>query len=54
MLEQFLLDRISALEAENKKLKLEEVRLTTFIHELLMKETPQAYKDVVRREVFNQ
>ena len=44
--------RIEALINENKKLQLENERLTTYIFELCDKDCPEEYKQVVQSDVF--
>ena len=53
MLENFLQDRIKALEIANATLRDREVVLTTYIYELLDRDTPREYKEIIRQEVFN-
>jgi len=53
MLENFLQDRIKALEVANATLRDREVVLTTYIYELLDRDTPREYKEIIRQEVFN-
>jgi len=52
MLEEFLMQRIDALEMSNSEFRRNEIELTTFIYTLLEKDTPEEYKDVVRSAVF--
>ena len=52
MLEEFLMQRIDALEAANQDYRANEVELTTYIYTLLEKDTPEEYKEVVRSAVF--
>ena len=54
MLEEFLMQRIDALEAANQEYRSSEIELTTFIYTLLEKDTPEEYKQVVRSAVFGQ
>jgi regulator of replication initiation timing len=44
--------RIEALINENKKLMLENEKLTTYIFELCDKSCPEEYKQVVQSDVF--
>lgn len=44
--------RIEALINENKKLMLENEKLTTYIFELCDKSCPEEYKRVVQSDVF--
>lgn len=44
--------RIEALLAEINKLEAEKEKLTTYIFELIDKDCPKAYKDVIKSEVF--
>jgi regulator of replication initiation timing len=44
--------RIEALINENKKLQLENEKLTTYIFELCDKSCPEDYKQVVQSDVF--
>jgi len=44
--------RIEALLNENKKLQLENEKLTTYIFELCDKSCPEDYKQVVQSDVF--
>ena len=53
MLIDYLEKRIEALERNNKMLRDNELVLTTYIYELLDKDLPEQYKDVIRQEVFN-
>lgn len=53
MLVDYLERRIEALELNNKILRDNEVVLTTYIYELLDKDLPEQYKDVIKQEVFN-
>ena len=53
MLENFLQQRIKALENANTTLREKEVVLTSYIYELLDRDTPREYKEVIRQEVFN-
>lgn len=53
MLENFLQQRITALENANATLRDKEVVLTTYIYELLDRDTPAEYKEVIRQDVFN-
>ena len=53
MLEDFLQSRIEALSDENRRLKNRDVILTTYIYELLERDIPEQYKDVIRGDVFN-
>ena len=52
MLEEFLMQRIDALEMSNSEFRRNEIELTTFIYTLLEKDTPEEYNDVVRSAVF--
>ena len=52
MLEEFLMQRIDALEASNADYRANEVELTTYIYTLLERDTPEDYKNVVRTAVF--
>jgi|TARA_R110000765_G_scaffold26301_3_gene64268 hypothetical protein len=52
MLEEFLMQRIEALEAANQDYRTNEIELTTYIYTLLEKDTPEEYKQVVRSSVF--
>tara|TARA_R110002096_G_scaffold8986_1_gene36247 strand:- start:4243 stop:4413 length:171 start_codon:yes stop_codon:yes gene_type:complete len=52
MLEEFLMQRIEALEASNQDYRANEIELTTYIYTLLEKDTPEEYKQVVRSSVF--
>ncbi len=52
MLEEFLMQRIDALEQSNADYRANEIELTTFIYTLLEKDTPEEYKEVVRSQVF--
>ena len=53
MLENFLQQRIKALENANTTLRDREIVLTSYIYELLDRDTPNEYKEVIRQEVFN-
>jgi hypothetical protein len=53
MLIDYLEKRIEALERNNKILRDNELVLTTYIYELLDKDLPEQYKDVIRQEVFS-
>lgn len=53
MLENFLQQRITALENQNTLLREREVELTGFIYELIDRDTPQEYREVIRQIVFN-
>lgn len=53
MLENFLQQRIKALENANVVLREREVELTGFIYELIDRDTPQEYREVIRQIVFN-
>lgn len=52
MLEEFLMQRIEALEDANADYRANEIELTTYIYTLLEKDTPEEYKQVVRSAVF--
>ena len=52
MLEEFLMQRIAALEDANQDYRTNEIELTTYIYTLLEKDTPEEYKNVVRSSVF--
>tara|TARA_R110002167_G_scaffold13384_1_gene55820 strand:+ start:3982 stop:4146 length:165 start_codon:yes stop_codon:yes gene_type:complete len=54
MLEEFLMQRIDALEAANQEYRASEIELTTYIYTLLERDTPDEYKNVVRSAVFGQ
>ena len=47
MLEEFLMQRIDALEASNADYRANEIELTTYIYTLLERDTPEEYKEVV-------
>lgn len=53
MLEDFLQNRIQALTDENRRLQNREVVLTTYIYELIDRDIPEAYKEVIRGDVFD-
>jgi regulator of replication initiation timing len=44
--------RIIALMEENKKLRIESEKLTTYLFEVLDKKCPQEYKSVIVKEIF--
>lgn len=44
--------RIEAMSKEIERLNVREMQLTTFVFELLDKDCPQAYKDVIKGEVY--
>jgi len=46
--------RIESLLNENKRLVLENEKLTTYIFELCDKDCPKEYKQVVQSDVFQQ
>jgi hypothetical protein len=52
MLVEFLQNRIQALTDENRRLENRETVLTTYIYELLDRDIPEAYKEVIRGDVF--
>ena len=52
MLENFLQQRIKALESENSRLREREITLTTYLYELLDRNTPVEYRDVIKQDVF--
>jgi hypothetical protein len=44
--------RIEAMSKEIERLNVREMQLTTFVFELLDKDCPQAYKDVIKGEIY--